>query len=551
MRVAYYEIYEAKFGQWALKGRFPPKEEAIARQRAEKNWTESRTHTMMLQESIPEDGDELDVSIIYRSPEIRTAFKPPDSGGSMAGSFVTVAINGVIIGAIGAVIGAIALSGSPARFFLSFLIFIMLSAGAMMVLFRMMVPVELMMWRNKSPEAKRKTIEALSILDDAEPAKPPVVQSGPLRPRRQRQGAFSHPKSDVVVADSLQAQGFGDLNEDQQAMSGQLQELIAQQVLVLQSFATACMTALGPRAGTLQAFERYGLNLYLAGAAQELAWREKLTGQTTAALLTNVLTQQGTSQEAAKAFCERLESAANRPRFKAVVDAGRAAMRAVLDGQPIEIEIAVESVLNGWSNPHGNNAGASQRMAVLLTDLVGSTDATRRLGNSGAQRLLRAHNAIIREALKNNRGQEVKHTGDGILCTFQSPTDAGRAAIAIQQDALAYVRDNPDLPLAIRLGIEYGEGMKDETGEYFGPAFTAIEGTCDAAGTGDIAVSPAVKDQTQGSELEYTDLTPSPTAKSFVPGLFKLLWQPKPVYKAPPLEYRHIGTSDTPAAEAE
>ncbi len=550
MRVAYYEVYEARFGQWVLKGRYPPREEAAARARAEKNWAESRTPTVLLQENVPADGDELDISVVYRSPEIKQVYKSPDTGGSMAGSFVTVAINGVIIGALGAVIAAIALAGSPARFFLSLLVFLMVAAGAMMVLFRVMVPAELMMWRNKTAEAKRKTIELLSIFDDSETPRP-MAASSPNRVRRQRKGAFSHPKGEVIVAAGVNTQSFGgDDGTDSQSKTAQLQELVARQVLILQSFASDAMSALGLRAGNLQAFDRYGLNLYIAGAAQELAWREKLTDQTMISILTNVLTEQNTSLEAAKAFADRLETASNRPRFRTMLQAGRSAMVATLDEQPIPSEAAIDLVLSNWSNPHGNTS-AAKRIAVLLTDLVGSTDATRKLGNSGAQRLLRAHNAIVRDALKSCRGQEVKHTGDGILCIFNSPGDAGNAAIAIQQDAFAYVRDNPDLPLAIRLGIEYGEGMKDETGEYFGPAITAIEGICDAGGTGDIAVSAAVKDQTEGAILQYVDLTPSPTAKSFVPGLYKLLWQPKPVYNAPPLEYRQIGTSDAPAPELE
>jgi hypothetical protein len=107
------------------------------------------------------------------------------------------------------------------------------------------------------------------------------------------------------------------------------------------------------------------------------------------------------------------------------------------------------------------------------------------------------------------------------------------------------VKENPDLPLSLRIGIEYGEGAMDG-GEYFGPAFTAIEATCDAAGGGDIAVTPLVKDQSAGAKADFVPLTASPTAKSFVPGLFKLLWEPKRVLKAPPLEYRNIGTNTLP-----
>jgi adenylate cyclase len=260
--------------------------------------------------------------------------------------------------------------------------------------------------------------------------------------------------------------------------------------------------------------------------------------------LIGVLGEHGQSAESVRSFCERLDGAADRPRFKAMLDAGRAAMSAVLDGQPLIEAVQLPSTLKTWSNPHDKTV-AARRYAVLLTDMIGSTDTTRKLGNSGAQRMLRAHNAIIRTALKDCKGTEVKHTGDGILAIFDKPIDAVEAARAIQQDTFAYVKENPDLPLSLRIGIEYGDGDMDG-GEYYGPAFTAIEATCDAAGGGEIAVTPVVKDQSVGANTAFTALTPSPTAKSFVAGLFKLVWEPKRVYNAPPLEYRQMGTNTLP-----
>ena len=67
-------------------------------------------------------------------------------------------------------------------------------------------------------------------------------------------------------------------------------------------------------------------------------------------------------------------------------------------------------------------------MCVLFCDLVGSTALTSKLGNSGAQRVVRAHNTVVREALKEFKGREVKHTGDGLLCTFIDAAGAAKAA---------------------------------------------------------------------------------------------------------------------------
>ena len=48
---------------------------------------------------------------------------------------------------------------------------------------------------------------------------------------------------------------------------------------------------------------------------------------------------------------------------------------------------------------------------ILFTDLESSTALTQRLGDEGAQALLRSHNDAVRAALKAHDGREVKHTG--------------------------------------------------------------------------------------------------------------------------------------------
>lgn len=544
MRVSHYELYEGRYGQWVLAARYQPRDEMLARTQAEARWTQARVPVILTQEAFSEDGGELHVSAIYRSPGAMARIQPPALEDTISNRIVTVAVGGVAIGLLGAIVGGAALSSAG----LGLLLFVVMTALGMMALFRMMVPAEFMMWRNKPAEAKRKTIETLiaSANEDAPEAAPAGPAPNPqVARRKRRKGAFSHGAGEAVGATVIPGgviDGAASLAADvggATVLSGQLQELVAKQTARLVAFAAEAVAALGPQAAALQAFDRYGIHLYLAGAAQELAWRESLTATTLREILVGVLAEQGVGADAARVFCERLPGAQNRPRYKAMLDAGRTAMAAVVEGRTVPDAVRLPTVLRQWSNPHDKAAGA-RRYAVLLTDIIGSTDATRKLGNSGAQRMLRAHNAIVRGALKQNRGTEVKHTGDGLLAIFDKPADAVEAARAIQQDVFAYVKDNPDVPLALRIGIEYGDGAL-EGGEFFGPAFTAIEGTCDAAGAGDIAVTPAVRDRAAGANVQFAPLTPSPTAKMFVPGLFKLLWEPKPVYNAPPLEYRQIG----------
>ncbi len=547
MRVTQYELYRESYGQWTLGTRFMPKDEALARARAESTWVQGRTPVILLREFTLEDSTEPEVNVVYRSPGSFASIKPPDMDGSISGQLTMAIMNGVIIGAVGG--GVVGLATKSIG--LGILLFLALTAVGCLVLFRMMVPPESMMWRNKLSNSRRKVVQAIvaaAAEDQPEHSNTPA-NTRPENKRPWRKGAFSHPSGQpprvsvrggsTIVNEANPSINGLDGKRRSESASDLLQHLINRQVEAMTTFTESAMGTLGRAAQSLQAFDRYGINLYVAGAAQELAWREALTAETLQSILVDLFTKQGQSADDVKVFCSRLDGALARPRYKAMLDAGKAAMMAVLSGAAPPEEVTLSTVLRAWSNPHDKTVAASM-YAVLLTDMIGSTDATRKLGNSGAQRMLRGHNAIVRAALKECKGTEIKHTGDGILAIFDAPANAVEAGRAIQQDTMSYVQENPDLPLSLRIGVEYGEGAQ-EAGEYFGPVFSAIEATCDAAGGGEVAVTPLVKDKSASSSIKYVPLTPSPTAKAFVEGLFKLVWEPKRVYNAPPLEYRQLG----------
>jgi len=81
----------------------------------------------------------------------------------------------------------------------------------------------------------------------------------------------------------------------------------------------------------------------------------------------------------------------------------------------------------------GSGGDASALATIFFTDMEGSTALAQRLGDAMAQELLRAHNAVIRDALKAHGGSEVKHTGDGIMASFGSTAKALECAVAIQR----------------------------------------------------------------------------------------------------------------------
>ena len=71
--------------------------------------------------------------------------------------------------------------------------------------------------------------------------------------------------------------------------------------------------------------------------------------------------------------------------------------------------------------------------AIMVTDIVGSTEFTARLGDVTALELVRVHDALVRRGLATHNGREVKHTGDGIMAVFNDVANAVLAAADIQR----------------------------------------------------------------------------------------------------------------------
>ena len=77
--------------------------------------------------------------------------------------------------------------------------------------------------------------------------------------------------------------------------------------------------------------------------------------------------------------------------------------------------------------------GATALVAILFTDLVGSTDAASRLGEERAEALRQTHFALLREGIRDPGGTEVKNLGDGLMVAFAAASDAVACAVAMQQ----------------------------------------------------------------------------------------------------------------------
>lgn len=104
-------------------------------------------------------------------------------------------------------------------------------------------------------------------------------------------------------------------------------------------------------------------------------------------------------------------------------------------------------------------AGASD-VTIVFTDIDESTPITERLGDSEWVRLLRAHNAIVRETIARFGGREIKTLGDAFMVAFASALDGLRFAVSLQR-AMAARNAHADVPLAITVGVHTGTAVSE------------------------------------------------------------------------------------------
>jgi class 3 adenylate cyclase/pimeloyl-ACP methyl ester carboxylesterase len=132
---------------------------------------------------------------------------------------------------------------------------------------------------------------------------------------------------------------------------------------------------------------------------------------------------------------------------------------------------------------------------VLFTDIVGSTATAVELGDRAWRDLLEQHHAIVRDALRRWRGEELDVAGDGFLARFDGPARAIRCA----GDITTGVRD---LGLEIRAGVHTGE-CEVVDGGIGGIAVHLGARIAAQAGPGEVLVSSTVRDLVAGSGIGF------------------------------------------------
>ena len=280
------------------------------------------------------------------------------------------------------------------------------------------------------------------------------------------------------------------------------------------------------KGGKLSAFNQFGTDLFLAGAAEAYSESHGIKDDMPKVIKTCVEAM-GRSSDRAGQFSDKYDSYLLEPRYLDMFRSGREAMSSSMrdemmrekaaageldpedekfweDDSETDIGIFLVNALDDW-NVKTDIKTSSGTVTVLFTDIVASTAFTQEHGDAMSQKLVNAHNRLVREALRKFDGREIKHTGDGIMAAFGQATQGVESAIDMMRGLVIHNTNTPELPLHLNIGINAGEPIQEDD-DLFGTPVQLAARVCGFAGTDQIAVSKLVKDLCAGKGLKFNDL---------------------------------------------
>ncbi len=131
----------------------------------------------------------------------------------------------------------------------------------------------------------------------------------------------------------------------------------------------------------------------------------------------------------------------------------------------------------------------------------------RRLGDRAGREVLREHEELTREVLREHGGDEVKTMGDGFMASFASVTGAVECAIALQRamderNQKSEVRNQETI--CVRIGLNAGEPI-EEGGDFFGAAVIMASRIAALADAGEILASDVIRGLCSGKGFLFAD----------------------------------------------
>ena len=251
----------------------------------------------------------------------------------------------------------------------------------------------------------------------------------------------------------------------------------------------------------LDNFNRFGVSMYMAGACEILSQKGKMDALSQSKILADAVRIIGFKKSHAASFADKYqEYLMADSRYMQMFQSGRNAFNTYLADETAGPKL-MDQAITDWNKPKQKEEQTGP-ITVLFTDIAGSTAMTQDLGDAGAQEVVRAHNRIVREALSAFAGKEVKHTGDGIMASFNKTSDGVDASIQMQRETNKHNLDHPNLPLHLKIGLNAGEPISEEN-DLFGTVVQLSARIVDKASADEIFISEIIRGICAGKNYNF------------------------------------------------
>jgi class 3 adenylate cyclase len=151
---------------------------------------------------------------------------------------------------------------------------------------------------------------------------------------------------------------------------------------------------------------------------------------------------------------------------------------------------------------------AIERVALMFTDLRGSTALYTRIGDARAYQLVRQHFAYLAQKVRLHNGAIVKTIGDAVMAAFADPGDAMRAALDVQRSVAAFNAEQRHGDIVIKLGLHEGPSIA-----------VTLNGRLDYFGT-TVNMAARLQAQSEGGDIVLSrDIAADPAVAPLLAGV--------------------------------
>jgi class 3 adenylate cyclase len=138
---------------------------------------------------------------------------------------------------------------------------------------------------------------------------------------------------------------------------------------------------------------------------------------------------------------------------------------------------------------------AIRDIALLFTDIRGSTALYQRIGDLNAFQLVQQHFDLLRETTVRHGGAIVKTIGDAVMAAYPDAARAVGAALDMLEAIDRFNADQPERPVSLKIGIHHGAAIAvtlNEELDYFGQTVNIASRVQEMADAAEIWITDAV-----------------------------------------------------------